>query len=175
MLNSFRHYKPPPFHTVIRIHLISLSYRIIAILPSHFSSMEQNNVNVTVYQSKFNEFLSQYDVYNRIFTDGSKSGEAVGSAAIVAFRLCKKRPPNNSSMFSAEARGIGYTIGTRHDTPVYRQSAPFLADSFLPAKSSKSRPLTPSYCRDFMSCACFNIRWFQFCFYVGSCSCWVGR
>jgi len=30
-----------PFHTVIRIHLISLSYHILVILPSHFSSMEQ--------------------------------------------------------------------------------------------------------------------------------------
>jgi len=35
----------------------------------------------------------------------------------------------------------------------------------MPAKSSKSRPLTPSYCRDFMSCAWFNIRWFQ-CFFM---------
>jgi len=31
----------PPFHTVIRIHLISLSYNILVILPSHFSFMEQ--------------------------------------------------------------------------------------------------------------------------------------
>jgi len=29
------------FHTVIRIYLISLSYHILVILPSHFSSMEQ--------------------------------------------------------------------------------------------------------------------------------------
>jgi len=40
-LNFFRHYKSPPFHTVIRIHLISLSYHILVILPSHFSSVEQ--------------------------------------------------------------------------------------------------------------------------------------
>jgi len=36
-----RYYKSPPFHTVIRIHLISLSYHILVFLPSHFSSMEQ--------------------------------------------------------------------------------------------------------------------------------------
>jgi len=35
------HYKSPPFHTVIRIHLISLSYHILVILPIHFSSLEQ--------------------------------------------------------------------------------------------------------------------------------------
>jgi len=49
-------------------------------------------------------FLSQFDGYICIFTDGSKSGEAVGSAAIVASRVCKKRLPNNSSIFSVEAR-----------------------------------------------------------------------
>jgi hypothetical protein len=50
--------------------------------------------------------LSQYDGYTRIFTDGSKIGEAVGAAAIVASRVCQKRLPNNSSIFSAEAHGI---------------------------------------------------------------------
>jgi len=52
---------------------------------------------------KIHELLSQYDGYTRIFIDGSKSGQAVGSAAIVASRLCKKRLPNNLSIFSAEA------------------------------------------------------------------------
>jgi len=41
LFNFFRHYKSPPFHTVIRIHLISLSYHNLVMLPSHFSSMEQ--------------------------------------------------------------------------------------------------------------------------------------
>jgi len=41
LFNFFRHNKSPPFHTVIRIHLISLSYHILVILTSHFSSMEQ--------------------------------------------------------------------------------------------------------------------------------------
>jgi len=41
LFNFFRHYKSPQFHSVIRIHLISLSYHILVILPSHFSSMEQ--------------------------------------------------------------------------------------------------------------------------------------
>jgi len=41
LFNSFRHYKSPPFHTVIRIHLISLSYYILVFLPSHFIFMEQ--------------------------------------------------------------------------------------------------------------------------------------
>jgi len=40
LFNFFSHYKSP-FHTVIRIHLISLSYHILVILPSYCSSMEQ--------------------------------------------------------------------------------------------------------------------------------------
>jgi len=99
-----------------------------------------SEISPTVYQSKFNELLSQCDGYARIFTDGSKSGEVVGSAAIVASRL------STGSQFL------------------------FLSDSFVPAKSPKLRPFTPSYCRNYMSCAWFNIRWF----YVGSWSCWTG-
>jgi len=41
LFNFFRHYKSPLFHIVIRIHLISLSYHILVILPSYFCSMEQ--------------------------------------------------------------------------------------------------------------------------------------
>jgi len=41
LFNFFRHYKFPPFHFLILIHLISLSYHISVVLPSHFSSMEQ--------------------------------------------------------------------------------------------------------------------------------------
>jgi len=73
----------------------------------------KSEVSPTVYESKVSEILSQYDRYTRIFTDGSKIGEAIGSAAIVASRLCKKRLPNNSSIFSWK------TSGTRHDTSVF--------------------------------------------------------
>jgi len=51
LFNFFRQYKSPPFHTVIRIHLILFSFHILVILPSHFSSMEHMlmfNLNVWV-------------------------------------------------------------------------------------------------------------------------------
>jgi len=51
---------------------------------------------------------------------------------------------------------------------VYRQSAPVLFWlSVMPTKSSKSRHLTPSHCGDFMSRACFIIRWYQCCINTG--------
>jgi len=45
---EFQH-PSPPFHSVIRIHLISLSYHILVILPSHFSSMEQMFMLMLLY------------------------------------------------------------------------------------------------------------------------------
>jgi len=46
----------------------------------------KSEVSPAVYQSKFNELLSQYDDDTRIFTDGSKIGEAVVPADIAASR-----------------------------------------------------------------------------------------
>jgi len=43
---SFRHYKSPPFHTVIRIHLISLSFHILVVVVISFYFYGANvNVN----------------------------------------------------------------------------------------------------------------------------------
>jgi len=58
--------------------------------------------------------------------------------------------------------------GTRHDICLQEVSYCSFLTNVMPAKSSKSRPLTPTYCRDFMSRAWFNIRWYQCCFYMVS-------
>jgi len=50
VFNFFRHYKSPPFHFLIRIRLISLSYHISVVLPSQFNGA---NVNVNVKLRKF--------------------------------------------------------------------------------------------------------------------------
>jgi len=100
----------------------------------------KSEVSPTVYQSKFNELLSQYDGYTHIFTYGSKSGEAVGSAAIVASRLCKKRLPNNSSIFSAEAREILLALDLIHRSTCSQFL--FLSDSLSCLQSLQNRDLT---------------------------------
>jgi len=53
------HYKSPPFHTVIRIQLISLSYHILVYLPSHFSSMEQM-LMLLLMQIKWTSYIVGY-------------------------------------------------------------------------------------------------------------------
>jgi len=52
LFNFFRHYKSPPFHFLIRIHLISLSYHISVVLTSHFSFME----HMLMFTLMFNDF-----------------------------------------------------------------------------------------------------------------------
>jgi len=59
-----------------------------------------------VFKSKVNEILVEYDGYQKIYTDGSKAGTNVASAAISGPRLSIKRLPDGSSIFSAEARAI---------------------------------------------------------------------
>jgi len=88
-------------------------------------------------QSNFNELLSQYVGYTRNFTDGSKSGEAVGSAAIVASQLCEKRLPINSSIFSAEARGILLALDMKHRST--GSQLLFLSDSLSCLQSLQNR------------------------------------
>ena len=47
----------------------------------------KSEVTPNVYQTTFNELVSQYDGYTRIFTDGYQIGEAVGAAAIVGSQV----------------------------------------------------------------------------------------
>ena len=100
----------------------------------------KSEVSPTVFQSKFNELLNQYDGYTRIFTDGSKIGELVGAAALVSSRVHNKRLPNNASIFSAEARGILLALGMfrRHQGGKLL----FLCDSLSCLQSLQKRDLS---------------------------------
>jgi len=59
-----------------------------------------------LFKSKLNQILCDFDGFTRVYTDGSKDGSAVASAALCGSRVLLKRLPNNSSIFSAEARAI---------------------------------------------------------------------
>jgi ribonuclease HI len=94
----------------------------------------------TVYQSKFNEIVSQFSGYTRIFTDGSQIGEAVGAAAILESNVSCKRLPNNSSIFSAEARGLLLALDMIRQTPGGKFL--FLTDSLSCLQSLQSCDLS---------------------------------
>ncbi len=100
----------------------------------------KTDVTPTLFQSKYNELVSQYDGYTRIFTDGSQIGDAVGAAALVGCQVTKKRLPTGSSIFSAEARGILMALDMVHQSP--DRKLLFLSDSLSCLHSVKNRDLT---------------------------------
>jgi ribonuclease HI len=59
-----------------------------------------------LFCARLNEILSDFDGFERVYTDGSKDGTAVAAAAVCAGRVFVKRLPENSSIYSAEARAI---------------------------------------------------------------------
>jgi ribonuclease HI len=69
-------------------------------------SGSKSEVPPHVFQSELNAILSEIDGFTRLYTDGSKDGASVAAAAICGPRVFIKRLPNNSSVFSAEARAI---------------------------------------------------------------------
>ena len=63
-----------------------------------------------IFKNKFLEVKEQYYTHEEIFTDGSKDGEKVASAAILDGELYQFRLPNNSSIFSAELKAIDLAL-----------------------------------------------------------------
>ena len=55
------------------------------------------------YKALFKEVVELYKDHTHIYTDGSKKEEKVGSAAVLSSEIVKKRLPDGSSIFSAEA------------------------------------------------------------------------
>ena len=63
-----------------------------------------------IFKNKFLEIKEQYYTHEEIYTDGSKDGEKVASAAILDGELYQFRLPNNSSIFSAELKAIDLAL-----------------------------------------------------------------
>jgi ribonuclease HI len=72
-----------------------------------FNLGTKSNTSPDLYLSVYNQLVSEkYDGYQKIFTDGSKQGAAVGAAAVTTNKVLVKRLPNHASIFSAEAQAI---------------------------------------------------------------------
>ena len=57
--------------------------------------------------SVYHELISEkYEDYTKIFTDGSKQGNAVAAPAVMVNKDLVKRLPDHASIFSAEAQAI---------------------------------------------------------------------
>ena len=66
----------------------------------------KSTTNQLIYQQYFAELKSSYPDHVSIYTDGSKDGVSVTAAAIVNSQPLTCRLPDDSSIFSAEAKAI---------------------------------------------------------------------
>ena len=110
----------------------------------------KSEIPPAVFIARFNELLSTCDGYTWIFTDGSKDGKAVGAAAVLGSRVCVKRLPDHSSIFSAEARAILLWLDMVQHCAC-NPSRFFVWFAVLFTKSSKSRLGSPAGCQDSLS------------------------
>ena len=68
------------------------------------TSEKKSSTNPLEFRAKFEEIKEQYSNHIPIYTDGSKEEAKVGCASTSHLHTSKMRLPDNSSIFSAEAR-----------------------------------------------------------------------
>jgi len=67
---------------------------------------KKSETNTLLIQQHFAEIRSVTSEYSAIYTDGSKDGDIVVSAAVFGQQVYSTRLPSASSIFSAEANAI---------------------------------------------------------------------
>ena len=70
------------------------------------SSYSKSTTAPDQYWARFSEYRDRHNYANFIFTDGSKSGEKVGAAAVYRDRVHSARIPDKASIFTAEIRAL---------------------------------------------------------------------
>ena len=71
-----------------------------------FTQYKKSETNALLIQQHFAEIRSVISKYSTIYTDGSKDGDRVASAAVFGQQVYSARLPSASSIFSAEATAI---------------------------------------------------------------------
>ena len=94
------------------------------------------------YLSAYHELISEkYEDYTKIFTDGSKQGNAVAAAAVMVNKVLVKRLPDHASIFSAEAQAIVLALNIISQSS--NQHFLILSDSLSCVEAIKNRNLPP--------------------------------
>ena len=76
----------------------------------NLASDKKATTDPKIFKNKFLEIKEQYYTHEKIYTDGSKDGEKVASAAILDGELYQFRLLNNSSIFSTELKAIDLVL-----------------------------------------------------------------
>ena len=83
-----------------------------------------------IYRSRFHELCSHYDGFRRLYTDGSKIGDQVASAAVTTNSTKTVRLPDKASIF----RAVLYAISIAMDFICHSKDTRFIV--FSDSKSS---------------------------------------
>ena len=76
----------------------------------YLASEKKATTDPIIFKNKFLEVKEKYYTHEEIYTDGSKDGSKVASAAVLDGELYQFRLPNNSSIFSAELKAIDLAL-----------------------------------------------------------------
>ena len=86
------------------------------------AKLPKSTTDPTIYKTKFLEMRSRkYSNFSEIFTDGSKSSDGVGSAAVSSRSSCVASLPKEASIFSAELHAIQMAVDST-GRRIYHQS-----------------------------------------------------
>ena len=84
----------------------------------YLTSDKKAITNRIIFKNKFLKVKEQFYTHEEIYTDGSKDGEKVASAAILDGELYQFCLPNNSSIFSTELKAIDLPSTILIKTPI---------------------------------------------------------
>ena len=76
----------------------------------YLASDKKATTDPMIFKNKLLKVKEQHYTHEEIYTDGSKDGDKVASAAILDGELYQFRLPNNSSVFSAELKAIDLAL-----------------------------------------------------------------
>ena len=119
------------------------------------TNLDKGSTNNLVYQQYFGAFIEDYSNYEKIFTDGSKSDDAVGAASVTGKdfkRVFKARLPSCSSIFSAELKALQLALRMIYQSK--RDKFVVLSDSLSALIAIKERKLDHPYLVDFFEQYC---------------------
>ena len=111
---------------------------------------DKATTNDLIYQQVYGEFVNEFDVYEKIFTDGSKSADAVGSASVGGknfSKVFKARLPSCSSIFSAEMKAL--LLALRMVYQSRGEKFLILSDSLSSLKAIQEKKLDHPFLVDF--------------------------
>ncbi|HIP82064.1 MAG TPA: reverse transcriptase-like protein, partial [Desulfocapsa sulfexigens] len=88
---------------------------------------KKSDTNQLVYQQAFLQFRDKFPDHRHFYTDGSKDGGSVAAAAVSSGTLSTSRLPDDSSIFTAEAKAI--LLALRHIGKAQYKSFIIFSDS----------------------------------------------